>query len=146
MAWSRTREGRTFLRYVATSVISTMTSETVIIVVYGSRLIPGEIQATVVGNLVAMVPAYQLNRRWSWGRRGRSRWGTEVAPFVAMSLTGVAVALLGATYAHHLVHTHHWAHLVNTVLVAGTNIGSFAVFWVLKMMLFNRIFRARSIE
>ena len=139
--WSRSHQGRKLIRFTLTSVVSTLTSETVILVTYGLRDIPGEVQATVFGNLVAMVPAYHLNRRWAWGKRGRSRWAGEVMPFLAMSLTGSLVALLGATYARHLVHAHHWSHLVNTGLVGGTNIASFGVFWVLKMLLFNRIFR-----
>ena len=139
--WSRSHQGRKLIRFTLTSVVSTLTSETVILVTYGLRVIPGEVQATVFGNLVAMVPAYHLNRRWAWGKRGRSRWAGEVMPFLAMSLTGSLVALLGATYARHLVHAHHWSHLVNTGLVGGTNLASFGVFWVLKMLLFNRIFR-----
>lgn len=138
--WSRSAQGRKLIRFTLTSVIATVVSETVIIVAYGLRLIPGEVQATVFGNIVGMVPAYNLNRRWAWGKRGRSRLGGEIAPFLAMSLTGGMVALLGATYARHLVHAHHWSHLVNTAIVGGTNIASFAMFWFLKMLLFNRIF------
>jgi putative flippase GtrA len=132
------------LRFTATSVVSTVTSETLILLSYGLRIIPGEIQATVFGNVAAMLPAYHLNRRWAWGKRGRSRLRGEVLPFMGMSLSGSTVALVGATYARHLVHSHHWAHLINTAVVGGTNIGSFAIFWVLKMLLFNRIFRPNT--
>jgi putative flippase GtrA len=144
--WSRSYEGRKLIRFTTTSVVSTLISETVILFTYGLRILPGEIQATIVGNLVAMVPAYNLNRRWAWGKRGRSRFTTEVLPFLAMSFAGSTFALLGAVYARHLVHTHHWAHLINTGIVGGTNIASFAVFWVLKMLLFNRIFRPAELR
>lgn len=138
--WARSHEGKKLIRFTATSAISTFVSETVILLTYGLKIIPGEVQATLCGNVVAMLPAYHLNRRWAWGKRGRSKWGSEVAPFLAMSFTGTIMALLGATYARHVVHAHHWAHLVNTAIVGGTNIAAFAVFWVLKMLLFNRIF------
>ncbi len=52
---------------------------------------------------------------------------------------------MGASYAHHLVHTHHWSHLLDTVIVEGANFVSFAVFWVLKLMIFNRIFKVEEI-
>jgi hypothetical protein len=57
-----------------------------------------------------------------------------------MSSLGTGFSLIGATYARHLVHAHHWGHLINTGIVGGTNIAAFAIFWVLKMLLFNRIF------
>ena len=139
-AWARSYEGKKFIRFTTTSIISTLVSETVILLLYGLRLVPGEVQATLLGNVAAMAPAYHLNRRWAWGKSGRSKLAREVAPFLAMSLSGTFVALLGATYARHVVHDHHWVHLINTAVVGGTNIASFGVFWVLKMLLFNRIF------
>ena len=38
------------------------------------------------------------------------------------------------------MHSHHWSHLANTGLVAFTNLVCFAIFWVLKLLVFNRIF------
>ncbi len=138
--WSHSYEGRKLIRFTTTSLISTVISETLILVTYGFKIIPGEIQATLFSNVVAMFPAYHLNRRWAWGKRGRSKFRTEILPYVGMSSLGTSFSLVGATYAHHLVHSHHWGHLVNTGIVGGTNIGAFAIFWVLKMLLFNRIF------
>ena len=39
------------------------------------------------------------------------------------------------------MHSHHWSHLANTALVAFTNVVCFAIFWVLKLVVFNKIFR-----
>lgn len=140
LAWARSYEGKKLIRFTTTSLISTVISETLILVTYGFRIIPGEIQATFFSNVVAMLPAYHLNRRWAWGKRGRSKFTSEVLPYLGMSFTGTTFSLIGATYARHLVHSHHWSHLLNTLIVGGTNIGAFAIFWVLKMLLFNRIF------
>lgn len=138
--WSRSYEGKKLIRFTTTSLVSTAISETLILLTYGFKIIPGEVQATLFSNVVAMFPAYHLNRRWAWGMRGRSQLGTEVAPYVALSSLGVTFSLVGATYARHVVHTHHFGHLINTGIVGGTNIAAFTVFWVLKMLLFNRIF------
>ena len=138
--WSRTYEGKKLIRFTTTSIISTVISESLILITYGFKIIPGEIQATLFSNVVAMFPAYHLNRRWAWGKRGRSKVRSEVLPYVGMSSFGMTFSLLGATYARHVVHAHHWSHLINTAIVGGTNIGAFAIFWVLKMLLFNRIF------
>jgi putative flippase GtrA len=128
------------------SASSTIVSFAAISFFYGLRIIPSVIWATLVGNLVASVPAYQLNRRWTWGKRGKSHVRKEVLPFWTLTFLGIGVSQLGALWARHEVRTHHWSHLINTGLVAFANLASFAIFWVLKLMVFNRIFRIDTIE
>jgi putative flippase GtrA len=140
-SWSKSHDGRKLIRYTTVSGTSTVVSFLSLSAFYGFRIIPSVIWATLAGNLVASIPAYQLNRRWTWGKRGRSQIGREVVPFWTMTFLGISVSLVGALWARHEVRTHHWSHLVNTGLVSFTNLASFAIFWVLKLMLFNRIFR-----
>jgi hypothetical protein len=52
--------------------------------------------------------------------------------------------MVGASYAKDFVHTHHWSHLFNTGIVDAANLVSFAVFWVLKLIVFNRIFKVND--
>lgn len=139
-AWSKTHNGKKLIRFTLSSVITTGVSLSTILIVYGFHIISGVIGATLFGNVVAIVPSYYLNRAWAWGKRGKSHFRNEVIPYWSMSFLGIAFSLLGATFVKHLVHTHHWDHLVNTILVAGVNLLSFAIFWVLKILLFNRIF------
>lgn len=141
LLWAMTPQGRKLVKFALTSVVSTLISGTFLVVLYGARVISNEVVATLVANVLAMPPAYHLVRRWAWGKRGASSWRREVAPYVAMSLLGTSFSLIGATFVRHVVHTHHWVHLVNTALVEGTNLASFAIFWVLKILVFNRIFR-----
>jgi putative flippase GtrA len=144
--WSRTHEGRKIIRYTMVSASSTIVSFVAIAGLYGLRIIPSVIWATLVGNLIASVPAYQLNRRWTWGKRGKSQIRREIVPFWTLTFFGIGVSQLGALWARHEVHAHHWSHLLNTGLVAFTNLASFAIFWVLKLIVFNRIFRVDTIE
>jgi hypothetical protein len=44
------------------------------------------------------------------------------------------------------VHSHSWSHLADTALVTGTNLLCFAIFFVLKLMVFNRIFHVNKLE
>jgi putative flippase GtrA len=128
------------------SACSTIVSFLAISLFYGLKIIPSEIWSTLAGNLVASVPAYQLNRRWTWGKRGKSHIRREVVPFWSLTVLGIGVSLLGAVWARHEVVTHHWHHLINTGLVVGANLVSFAIFWVLKLIIFNRIFHVDPIE
>ena len=145
-AWAHTHQGKKVLRFTSVSVISTAVSFTSISVFYGFHLVKGVIWATVLGNLVATIPSYYLNRTWTWGKRGRSHFLTEIVPFWTMSFLGIGVSMLGAAWAKSQVHGHHWSHPVNTMLVSTTNLASFGLFWILKMMVFNRIFKDHTLE
>lgn len=146
LEWSTSHEGKKIIRFTTVSAISTMTSFAAISFFYGLKIIPGVLWATLAGNLVASLPAYQLNRRWTWGKRGKSHFRKEVMPFWSMTLLGIAVSQVGALGARHEVYIHHWSHLTNTALVSLTNLFSFGLFWFLKMAVFNRIFKVHEID
>ncbi len=144
--WSKTHKGKKLIRYTMVSGSSTIISFAAISFFYGFKIIPSVLESTLAGNLVASVPAYQLNRRWTWGKRGKSHLRREIAPFWSLTFLGIGVSLLGALWARHEVRSHHWSHLLNTGLVSFTNLASFAIFWVLKLIVFNRIFKVDTIE
>jgi len=146
VAWSKSHEGKKLLRFTAASGITTCVSLSTILVVYGFHIISGIISATLFGNIVAILPSYFLTRMWAWGKRGRSHWRKEVLPYWLMSFAGIAFSLLGATWVKTFVHSHDLDHLINTLLVAGMNLVSFGLFWVLKVLLFNRIFHSHPLE
>lgn len=133
--------GKKVLRFTITSGITTIVSFSSIAILYGFRIIPGVMWSTLAGNLIGTLPAYNLNRRWTWGKRGRSHFRQEIVPFWVMSMLGIAFSQLGAWWAKHEVKSHVWSHLTNTGLVTVTNLFCFGVFWVLKLFVFNRIFR-----
>jgi putative flippase GtrA len=147
MLWLNTREGKKIFRYSMVSVISTGVSFTTLVIVYGFIFKHSEVQDTVFANIVATFPSYWLNRNWAWGKSGRSHLTKEVIPFWAMSVVGIAFSIVGATLAknigHHF-HGHH-AHLEQTILVVGANLISFAIFWFVKLMVFNRLFHVPSL-
>jgi putative flippase GtrA len=145
VAWSKSHEGKKLIRFTAASGITTAVSLSTILVVYGFHIISGILSATLFGNVVAILPSYYLTRAWAWGKRGRSHWRKEVLPYWLMSFAGIAFSLLGATWVKSIVHSHDLDHSIDTLLVAGMNLASFAVFWVLKILLFNRIFHTHPL-
>jgi putative flippase GtrA len=146
LAWSKTHQGKKLIRYTLSSVITTIFSQAVIFIVYGLRIIPGVIGATLCGNVSAVVPSYFLSRNWAWGKSGKSHWLKEVVPYWSMSLAGIAFSTIGAYVVKGLIHHHAWSHLIDTMAVAGMNLLSFAIFWVLKMVLFNKIFHTDKLH
>ncbi len=146
VAWSKSHQGRKLIRFTAASGITTMVSLSTILTVYGFHIISGILSATLFGNVVAIVPSYYLTRMWAWGKRGRSHWRKEVLPYWLMSFAGIGFSLIGASWVKSFVHSHDLDHTVNTLLVGGMNLVSFGVFWVLKILLFNRIFHTHPLE
>ena len=94
--WLHTHEGRKIFRYSMVSVISTAVSLIVIVIVYGVYHLWSEIPSTVFGNVVAIFPSYWLNRKWAWGKHGRSHFMKEVVPFWIMAAFGIAFSIVGA--------------------------------------------------
>jgi putative flippase GtrA len=140
LAWSKTHQGKKLIRYTGTSVITTGVSFLSIVILYGFKIIPGVIWATLAGNVIATLPSYHLNRIWAWGKRGPSAFRKEIVPYWSLALAGIAFSQIGAFWSRSVVHSHHWSRLEDTALVAAVNLVCFAVFWVLKLLVFNRIF------
>ena len=128
------------------SVISTVVSFAVLAVVYGLHIIKGEVEATVFANVVATIPSYFLNRMWVWGKGGRSRVMKEIVPFWVMSAIGIVVSIGGAAVARHIGKVNHLSHGEQTAVLLLANLISFGLFWVLKYMLYNRLFHVHPVE
>src|SRR5271169_5612330 len=138
VAWSKTHQGKKLIRFTSVSVISTVVSLSLIAIFYGVARW-GVIEATVSANVLATFPAYNLNRRWTWGKSGRSHLMKEVVPFWAMSVLGIAGSFFMSLLAKHVVngtyfypvlnghHVHHH-HLIATLIVMAANFLAFAIF------------------
>ena len=134
IAWTKSHEGKKLIRYTLGSVYTTIFSQAVIFIVYGGHIIKGVVSVTLFANLVTTIPSYHLNRRWAWRKTGVSHWRKEVVPYWTASLSGIAFSTLGAFAAKALIHSHHWTHVFDTLLVTGENLICFVIFWILKML------------
>jgi putative flippase GtrA len=139
--YGHTPEGLKLIKYTTVSAISALTSIVVLAIVYGVLRLWTEVPSVLFSDIVAGIPSYFLNRQWVWGKSGRSHWWREVLPFWVVSLTGIGFALVTASLARNFAQTHDLPHLARTVLVVGANVGAFAIVWLLKFMILNRLFR-----
>jgi putative flippase GtrA len=132
--------GRKLARYTAVSLSSTAVSFVTLTVVFGVLRLWSEVPSVLFANALAAVWSYNLNRRWAWGAGGRSRLLGEVLPFAAMSFSGMALSTAAAAGAHHLAVAEHLGHLMRTALVLGANLGAWGSLWVVKFLVFDRLF------
>ncbi len=139
-AKARTPEGLKVIKYTSVSVISSLTSIMVLAIVFGVLKLGTEVWCTLFANIVAGIPAYILNRRWVWGKRGKSHLWREIIPFWVMSLSGIGLALFTSSLAHDFADNHDLQHLARTLLVEGANILAFGTLWFLKFLVLNKLF------
>ena len=135
---------RKLIRYSAVSLISVATSQLALVALFyfanwSAR--PANIGACVAGG----IPSYFLNRRWVWGKSGRSHMLREVTPFWVLTLAGLALSTWLAGFAGSFGEDHFDSRLVQTALVSGAGFMAFGSLWILKFIAFNRfMFRTDS--
>lgn len=137
-AYLRSPEGVKLFRYSATSLVSLAVSETCLVIfdgVLGLRPVLSSSLATAI----AAVPSYWLNRRWAWGRAGKSHMWREVVPFWVLAFLGWGLSTLAVWGAARWATDHHSSHVVHTGLVAFAYVAAFGVLWVGKFVIFNRL-------
>ena len=122
------------------SMISTGVSFVSLAIIFGFKWMTF-VPATVTANAIATIPSYYLNRSWAWGKSGRSHLTREILPFWSMAALGIFVSVFGAEFAKHFSKTHDLSHVLQTIVVLIANVMSFAFFWILKLLLFNRLFK-----
>ena len=128
-------------RYTLVSVISTAVYLAVLILVFGFLHLWSEVPSVLFASAVATVPSYFLNRKWAWGKSGRSHLLKEVIPFWATSIVGLLVATLTAALAHSFSTLHHLKHFDRTVVVVGATFAAAGLLWIGKFLIFDRLFR-----
>ena len=97
-------------RYTMVSVISTAVS---LASSASSTACPvwTEVPSTVFANVVATVPSYYLNRRWAWGKSGRSHVVKEVLPVLDLASLGIAASSSTPSQATHIGTAHTLDHV-----------------------------------
>lgn len=144
-AWLHTSQGRKLFRYTMVSVVSTGVSLVVLALMFGVLRLWSEVPDTVAANVVAAFPSYWLNRAWVWGKTGRSHLVKEVLPFWVLAAASIAFSIIGAQLARDGGHRLHLGHLEQTLLVLVANVLSFGLFWILKLIVFNRTFKVPTL-
>lgn len=133
--------GKKLYRYVMGSVITTIVSFGVLTLVYGVLHWWGAIGSTVFANVVATVPAYYLNRQWTWGKYGRSDMWREIVPFWVLSIAGIAISMGTAALAQHVAQKHNLHGVIEVAVIDGANLVAYGILFVGKYLIFERLFK-----
>jgi putative flippase GtrA len=121
-------------RYSASSVVATVVSQLAFALCYWFGT--AAIAATVVAWFAGAVPNYVLNRRYTWGRSGQK------LPYTIIVLGSAVTAAVVTSVTDHLVQpleSHAW----KTILVSGSYLATYAILFIVKFVLFDRLVFAK---
>ena len=140
---SRTPGGKKMVRYSLVSVISVIVSQ---IVLFVAQSFWSARTSNIIAVCISAVPSYYLNRKWAWGKHGKSHLMKEIIPFWSLALLGLIFSTWAADYAesnaHHITSSELGARLV----VNFAALAAFGVLWVGKFIIFNLVLFAHQPE
>lgn len=132
------------VRYTATSVICVVISEFVLTIL--GLLGWTAFGAVLTATAISTVPSYELNRKWAWGKSGKSHMGKEVVPFWVLAFIGLAFSLWAVDLAQSVARHHHLSTVLRTGVLDAAFIGSYGILWIGKFLIFNKILFAHHPE
>jgi putative flippase GtrA len=117
-----------FWRFGAVSVMNVVITQALLIGAYALTPL-GAVPANVFAVGVSSIPAYLVNRRWVWQRRGNHSVSREIVPFWAYTFAGLALSTVAVAAVEQ-----RWD---SAPAVSAANITAFAVLWILKFVLLD---------
>ncbi|MDT7725424.1 MAG: hypothetical protein QOI21_2000 [Actinomycetota bacterium] len=126
-----------FVRAAASSVAATAISQVTLLLIlwWGGHPTLASAAAFVAG----AVPNYVMTRRWVWGRRDKPRVRSEVVPYLLVIGLGGLAAVGLTSLVGWLLAPLAIAHALRVVLLDGAYVSSYALVFVLKFTLLDRL-------
>ncbi|MGE3621711.1 MAG: GtrA family protein [Acidimicrobiia bacterium] len=121
--------GAQLARYSVVSIVSLATHQIVLLGLVLAGM-PG-FAANALAATAGAVPAFVLNKRWTWGDDSKARWRQEVLPFWVLTLLGLvsSTVLVGVVDARTDV----------TLYVSIASIMGYGLVWVAKFLVLDRL-------
>jgi putative flippase GtrA len=141
----RSPGGQKLLRYSMASAVAVVVSVLLLVLFNGLIGLSAWVSSTLA-TAIAAVPNYEMNRKWAWGKSGRSHLWKEVVPFWALAFLGWGISTLSVHFMEAYAKHHHFSHLLSTFTVAIVYIGAFGVLWIAKFVIFNKVLFVHHLE
>lgn len=134
--------GLRFSKFTAGSIFSTLLSQATLTGLFGWAHTSVTV-ATVVAFVVGAIPNFVINWKWTWGRDGRPALVRELVPYLAIIIAGGLAATGLTTLTDHVLAPMITARGWRTVTVDMAYLASYAILFVAKFALLDKVFGAR---
>jgi putative flippase GtrA len=128
--------GKKAIKYTLVSVIAVIVTQIALLALQLVHVAP--VPANLIACTIGGIPSYYLNRRWAWGKSGKSHLWKEVVPFWTMNFIGIGFSTWCVALADHWGKAHLDTHLLRSLFVNAANLGSFGILWIGKFLAFNK--------
>ena len=128
------------------SVVSTLVTQVVLFLTYHAWNLGPAWVCNVIATVVASIPAYYLNRTWTWGKRGRSRAaGGRSCPSGLSPSSPWCCRQPPSVWRTHYADQSPRGSLDRALVINGANLITYAVMWTARYFVLNRfLFGTRS--
>jgi putative flippase GtrA len=130
-------------QFLVGSGVSTGVSQVVLIGCYGLLHASAPV-ATVAAFVAGAIPNFLINWFWTWARSGKPSLVKDLLPYFSITIAGGLLATALTTWADDLVEPHLHSHGIRTLVVAVVYLGSYALFFLLKFFLLDRLMATRG--
>jgi putative flippase GtrA len=127
------------LRFGTGSIVAVVCSQATFLVLYGPVGATTTV-SSVLAWFAGAVPNYWINRSWTWGRRGRPSVVRELLPYAAIVLGTLLLAIVATAAMERVLESTSVSDAARTLLVTGTYFSVYAVMFVFRFLLFDRLF------
>ncbi|MDA8038869.1 MAG: GtrA family protein [Actinomycetota bacterium] len=137
-AYRRSAHFTRLWKFASVSVISTVITQTVLFLTYHEWSLASAMECNVIATVVATLPAYYLNRTWTWGKTGKSHLWREVAPFWVIAFVGLVLSTVAVGIAAHNAGRISSSPDVRAAVVQFANFVTYGLIWVGRYLIFNK--------
>jgi putative flippase GtrA len=99
--------------------------------------------ASLVAFVAGAIPNFIVNWKWTWGRSGRPALLRELLPYIAIIVGGGLAATALTTVTDHVLAPMVTDRGARTITLDIAYLSSYAILFVLKFALLDRVFRTR---
>lgn len=138
VARARTPGGQKAVRYSLVSAVAVAVNQVSLFVLFAGLHWTAR-SANIFACLIGGVPNYYLNRRWTWGRTGRSHLLKEILPFWVIAFVGLAFSTWAADFAESVARDVTDSRFSQGLIVNAASLTAFGILWVGKFVFFNKV-------
>jgi putative flippase GtrA len=135
---ARTPGGQKAIRYSLVSAIAVAVNQVSLFLLFAGLHWTAR-SASVAAFAIGGVLNYYLNRRWTWGRTGRSHLLKELLPFWVIAFLGLGFSTWAADFAESVAKDVATSRSVQGLIVNAASLSAFGLLWVGKFIFFNKV-------
>lgn len=143
MTTFRREHGRKVAKYFVGSVIATIVSTLTFVLTFGPGLL-GARSASLASSGTGAIANYFLNRNWTWERRGRAGFRSEMLPYWTVVIVTAVVAALFTGVVNDLVRHVTDNRATRTLVNTAAYVTVYGVSFIVKYVFFDRLFTRRA--